>query len=155
MTNLTQNDSLTITVQKEPISGAVLPLAQALTDHLNGNFENALRCLPSSDVEGGTLVKVMAARAHLLLQANRFEEAQNEFARLISIEPSLEDAHFQSGYCLYNLGRFADALRAFAESSKLAPDRTETLVAMGNCLLNLNRPVESFSLFVECLAKHR
>ena len=149
-----QKDSSTKEVRQEPMSGAVLPLAQALADHLNGNIEGALARLNSSDAEDGSLVDVVAARGHLMLEANRFDEAQKQFARLISLEPSLEAAHFHSGYCLYQLGRFEEALGAFTESSRLAPDRADTQVAMGNCLLNLNRPVESFAVFDECLARH-
>src|ERR1700694_4849965 len=107
--------------RQHPISGAVLPLAQPLADHLNGNIEGALARLNSSDAEDGSLVDVVAARAHLQLQANRFEEAQKQFARLISMEPSLEAAHFHSGFCSYQLGRFEDALAAFNETPRTAP----------------------------------
>ena len=140
--------------QDQPTSGAVLPLAQALADHLNGNIEGALARLSSSEAEEGSLIDVVAARAHLLMQANRFEEAQKQFARLISMEPSLESAHFHSGFCSYQMGRFEDALAGFIESSRLAPHRADTQVAMGNCLLNLNRPTESFVIFDECLTTH-
>ncbi len=152
--NRRQKDSSRTESGPETANGAVLPLAQALADHLNGNIEGALARLNSSDAEEGNIADVVAARGHLLLRANRFEEAQKQFARLVSMEPSLEAAHFHSGFCLYQLGRFEGALGAFEESYRLAPDRADTQVAMGNCLLNLNRPGESSSVFDQCLAKH-
>jgi len=132
---------------------AALPLAQALSDHLNGNIESALSRLNSSD-EDSNVADVVAARGHLLLRANRFDEAHRQFARLISLEPALEPAHFHSGFCLYQLGRFEGALAAFEESHRLAPDRADTQIARGNCLLNVNRPAEAAAVFDECLAKH-
>ncbi len=152
--NRRQKDSSRAENGQEQANGAVLPLAQALADHLNGNIEGALARLNSSDAEDGNMPDVVAARGHLLLRANRFEEAQKHFARLVTMEPALEAAHFHSGFCLYQLGRFEGALGAFEESYRLAPDRADTQVAMGNCLLNLNRPGESSSVFDQCLAKH-
>src|SRR4051812_22578011 len=92
--NRRQKDSFTKEVRQEPMSGAALPLAQALADHLSGNIEGALARLNSADAEESSLVDVVAARGHLLLQSKRFEEAQKQFSRLISIDSSLEAAHF-------------------------------------------------------------
>src|SRR5256885_1052784 len=79
--------------RREPINGAVVALGQAVVDDLNGNIAGALSRLESSDVDQNS-VDLVAARGHLLLQANRFEEAQKAFSRLISIDPTLETAHF-------------------------------------------------------------
>src|ERR1022692_5097629 len=96
-----QKDSTPAENHPEPVNGATIPLAQALADHLNGNIEGALAKLNSLDGEDGNIADVVAAKAHLLLRANRFEEAQRQFARLISIMPLLEAAHYHSGFCLY------------------------------------------------------
>src|SRR5579872_969230 len=101
---------------EQPVNGATLPLAQALADHLSGNIEGALAKLNSLDAEHGNIADIVAGRAHLLLRSNRFDEAQKQFARLISINPSLEAAHYHSGFCLYQLGQFDEALGAFEES---------------------------------------
>src|SRR5262252_7226337 len=93
------NDSSRIGGREQPANGAVLPLAQALTDQLNGNIESALARLNSLDTEDGNLADIVAARGHLLLEAGRFEEAQRQFASLISTDSSLEAAHFHSGFC--------------------------------------------------------
>src|ERR1035441_2321534 len=85
-----QKDSTPAENHPEPVNGATIPLAQALADHLNGNIEGALAKLNSLDGEDGNIADVVAAKAHLLLRANRFEEAQRQFARLISIMPLLE-----------------------------------------------------------------
>ena len=149
-----QKDSTPAENHPEPVNGATIPLAQALADHLNGNIEGALAKLNSIDGEDGNIADVVAAKAHLLLRANRFEEAQRQFARLISIKPSLEAAHYHSGFCLYQLGEYEAAVGAFEESRKLAPGGADTQIALGNCLLNLNRPGDAVSTFEKCLAEH-
>jgi len=145
---------VTTETTQPPANAATLPLAQALIDHLNGNIEGALARLGSDSVEASAVPDIVAARAHLLLRANRFDEAQKQFERLISIEPTLQAAHYHSGFCLYQLGRFEAALSAFQESHRLEPNAADTEIAIGNCLLNMNRPSEAASAFESCLAVH-
>jgi tetratricopeptide (TPR) repeat protein len=149
-----QKEVLTTETTLQPASAAALPLAQALIDHLNGNVESALARLGSDGVETSPLPDIVAARGHLLLRANRFEEAQKQFERLISMEPTLQAAHYHSGFCLYQLGRFEAALSAFKESYRLEPSAADTEIAIGNCLLNINRPGEAAAVFENCLTVH-
>src|SRR4029077_4161609 len=91
--NRRQKESSTTESRQPLVNGTVLPLAQALADHLNGNIESALARLNSPDVEDGNVADVIAARAHLLLRAGRFEEAQKQFGRLLSIAPRPSAPH--------------------------------------------------------------
>jgi tetratricopeptide (TPR) repeat protein len=138
----------------EPPGNAVIQLAQALADHLNGDVDSALVRLGSDGVEASTVPDIVAARGHLLLRANRYAEAQTQFEQLIHLDPSLESAHFHLGVCLYELGRFQDAIRAFQESHLLAPDRSDSPVAIGNCFIHLNSAERANRTFDACLARY-
>jgi protein O-GlcNAc transferase len=138
----------------EPAGNAVISLAQALADHLNGNIEGALERLGSEGEETCTVPDIVAARAHLLLRTNRYTEAQAQFEQLIQLDPSLESAHFHLGVCLYELGRFQEALSAFQASLLLAPERPDSRVAIGNCFIHLNSAEQANRAFDACLTRH-
>src|SRR5580658_8886668 len=82
-------------------------LARAVMAHLRGDPSAALRSLPPGAAE---TPETAAARAHLLAELKRYEEAVAEYEKLLALRPHYAEGHYQCGACLYHLGRFAEAL---------------------------------------------
>ncbi len=133
-----------------PSENGVEALAQAVMAHLKGDPGAALRSLPAN---GAATPETAAARAHLLSELKRYDEAAAEYEKLLALRPDNAEGHYQCGACLYHLGRFDDALPHFSRSAELDPTRADAYLVKGICLLHLKRPEEALEAFGKCLEK--
>lgn len=125
-------------------------LARAAVAHLRGDPAAALGALESG---ASATPEVAAARAHLLAEVKRYDEAVAEYERLLAARPQYADGHYHCGVCLYHLGRYEDALAHFTRSTDLDPAHVDAQLVKGICLLHLKRPDEALEPFGKCLEK--
>ncbi len=59
----------------------------------------------------------------ILLRAHRYEEAQQDLQRAVSLDPDSVEAHYQLGLVLRRLGKSADSENEFAASRKLEAEQ--------------------------------
>ena len=94
-----------------------------------------------------------AARAHLLAELQRYDEAAVEYDKLLELRPHYAEGYYQGGACLYRLGKHAEALQRFTKAAELDPAHLEAQLVKGICLLHLKRPEEALEAFGKCLEK--
>lgn len=125
-------------------------LARAVTAHLKGDPAEALHSLEPGGID---TPETIAARAHLLAELKRYEEAVVEYEKLLAVRPHYAEGQYQCGACLYHLGRFEEALPRFSKSTELDPTHVESHLVKGICELHLKRPEEALASFGKCLEK--
>jgi tetratricopeptide (TPR) repeat protein len=128
-------------------------LARAVIAHLRGDAAAALGSLDPATVPEKEVPETLAARAHLLAELKKYEEAVGEYEKLLERRPHYAEGHYQCGACLYHLGRFEEALPYFARSAELDPTHLDTHLVKGICQLHLKRPEEALESFGKCLEK--
>jgi tetratricopeptide (TPR) repeat protein len=128
-------------------------LALAVMAHLKGDPGEALRSLePGLSGEPET-PETAAARAHLLAELKRYDEAAAEYEKLLALRPNYAEGHYQCGACLYQLGRYEEALLHFGKSVDLDQTHADAYLVKGICLLQLKRPEEALEAFGKCLER--
>lgn len=129
------------------------PLARAVMAHLKGDLRGALEALEPNGSGPAETPETVAARAQLLTELKRHEEAAREYEKLLAMRPHSAEAHYQSGVCLYQLGRYPDALPHLSRAVELDATHAQAHLVKGICLLHLKRPEESLEAFGKCLEK--
>ncbi len=61
-------------------------------------------------------------QAIILWNAGKYPEAKAEFEKVVALDPTMAEAHYQLGMANVNLGQLPAAAKAFEEYLKLAPD---------------------------------
>lgn len=90
------------------------------------------------------------ADAWKLFEAERFQEAEPMYRKLLNLNPHDPIATHQLGLTLMQLGRCEDALAVFGNMSSLNPseeDFADTTYRMGQCYVELERWEEAFIHF--------
>jgi protein O-GlcNAc transferase len=128
-------------------------LAHAVIAHLKGNPAAALGSLDPRTASEREVPETLAARAHLLAELKKDEEAVVEYEKLLALRPHYAEGHYQCGACLYHLGRYEDALPHFARSAELDPTHVDTHLVKGICQLHLKQAEEALESFGKCLEK--
>jgi tetratricopeptide (TPR) repeat protein len=77
-----------------------------------------------------------------------FDQAVEDYNRVIALEPEHLDAHFHRGSAQEKLGKLDEAVKDFSTVIKLDPNHAKALYARGACL-NLKGD------FVRAVGKHR
>lgn len=86
-------------------------------------------------------------RAMELYQRGRWSEAEREFRKAISADPSRGDWQFNLGLTLEAAGRDSDALACYEAAASLLPNEAEPLLAAGCAALRLGRPADAIAAF--------
>lgn len=79
-------------------------------------------------------------RAHEHFEAARWEEAESELRRALSLDPSRTEWHFNLGLTLEAAGRWAAAIRALLDAHRLDPEEAQTSLLIGVNYLRLDKP---------------
>jgi len=95
-------------------------------------------------------------RAHftlgnLLLREGRAEEAMNEYAEALRLEPRHAEAHNGLGNALVRLGRVDEAIAEYGRAAALEPEFVEARYNLGNALAQSGRPQEAIAWYREAL----
>jgi tetratricopeptide (TPR) repeat protein len=149
MPRMTTMEAPIATAPEKSING----LAHAVIAHLRGDPAAALGSLDPASASEKEIPETLAARAHLLAELKKYQEAVGEYEKLLARRPHYAEGHYQCGACLYHLGRFEDALPYFARSAELDPTHVDTYLVKGICQLHLKRPEEALESFAKCLEK--
>ncbi|MDZ4852624.1 MAG: tetratricopeptide repeat protein [Pirellulaceae bacterium] len=117
-------DDYSKTIENQP-SNAVLYQQRAVaykalgkTDEAIADFGKAIEAAGSKKPE---CIPAQMSRGYLYFQLNKHEEAIEDFAAVIQINPQAAVAYNNRGYNLFQLGKAVDALRDYDEAIKLEP----------------------------------
>lgn len=90
-------------------------------------------------------------RAHELYEAGRWDEAEAELRRALSLNPFRAEWHFNLGLTLEAAGRWEDAVTALHDALQLDPGDHQILLLLGINFLRLDRVRDA----MECLEAAR
>jgi len=90
-----------------------------------------------------------AERAHEFYELGRWEEAEAELRKAISLNPDQAEWHYNLGLTLEAAGRINEAIQEFEICTDLEPDNPQPLVNLG---INLNR-LEKYTVAIERLER--
>ena len=84
-------------------------LARAVSLHLDGQLSAALKHLREALASGNSQPVFYSAIGHILCELREFEEAAENYSKLLELEPEHRSAHFNKGVCLARMSRWEEA----------------------------------------------
>src|SRR5215471_16882249 len=94
-------------------------LARAVSLHLEGKLEAALKELTDSAKSGKLEPFLYTAIAHIQYELHEFEQAAATYTKLLELAPEHRTAHFNKAVCLAKLGRWEEAAGSFEKALRI------------------------------------
>src|SRR5579859_820676 len=147
---LARTDLLDPASEKRPVQSATL--ARVLALNMDGKTEQALREIRDAIDSGEDLPELEWTKAHLEFQLSQFENALEDYEKVLKAQPNHKAAIYNTALCLEKLKRYDDAAAAFRKASDLDPKLAEAILGVAVSQLHCNRAEEALATFDECLA---
>lgn len=93
----------------------------------------------------------MIDNAYTLIDEQRYDQAQDGFARILKILPANEDAQAGLAYAARRSGKLAEALKQYEQLGRNPSHRTKALVGRGISLVQLQRWTEAEGVLLSAL----
>jgi Flp pilus assembly protein TadD len=90
-------------------------------------------------------------KASELMNQRRYEEAEAEWLRAITLDPAEALAHNNRGFCLAELGRAQEAVKEYETALELSPEYPEAHNNLGSALMAEGRVEEAIARFRRAL----
>src|SRR5689334_18522776 len=135
----------------EKTAGSQTHLARAVTLHLAGKREEALRQLQRAIAANEASAEIYRAMGHIHFEFGGFEEAAKSYRTLVQIKPQYAMGWFNLAVCLERGGLFEDAAQAFHKSSTLETAHVDSHLGLGVCHLRQEDPKSALFSFERCL----
>lgn len=126
--------------------------AKAVTFHLEGRREDALRELDRMIDHGETSSEVLAGKGHILFELGRYDESAKIYGGLLKNQPDDAIGRHQLALCLQHLERWDEAAAQYRRMISAGAHGYEIGMGLGTCLLHLSEPAEAAGYFDQCLA---
>ena len=130
---LARTDVLDAKSEKRPMQSAAL--AKALALNMDGKTEQALREVRDAIDGGEDLPELAWTKAHLEFQLGHFENALEDYRKVLEAQPSHKSATYNAALCLEKLKRYEEAIPAFRNAAQLDPLLAEAILGAGVCEL--------------------
>jgi len=122
-------------------------LATAVSLHLEGKAEEALRELRKAVERGESKPAMYSAMGHILYELQRYQEAVEAYSKLVEVEPHHRTGYFKLAVCLEKLGRWDEAAANFRKALQISPGNSEAQLGLGICLLHLENSEQALEAF--------
>src|SRR5580700_9478027 len=126
-------------------------LARAVTLHLAGKPEEALKQLERAADSGEPSAEIYRAMGHIQFELNAFAEAADSYRSLTELKPQYAKGWFNLAVCLERLDDWDEASQAFHKASTLDPSHLEAHLGLGVSHLRLEDPKSALFAFERCL----
>ena len=126
-------------------------LARAVTLHLAGKREEALKQLQRSIEAGDASPEIYRAMGHIQFELNAFADAAASYRSLTQLKPQYAKGWFNLGVCLERADDWDNASQAFHNASTLDPSHLEAHLGLGVSYLRLEDPKSALFAFERCL----
>ena len=91
-------------------------------------------------------------KAHLEFQLGQFENALEDYQKLLETQPNHKGANYNAALCLEKLKRYEEAAGAFRKAAESGSETgRRRLLGVGVSELHCNRPEDALASFEECL----
>ena len=147
------NGSKTTSDSSEEKGGRSRSLATAVSLHLEGKAEEALRELRRAVERGENKPAIFSAMGHILYELQRYQEGVEAYSHLIQLEPHHRSGYFKLAVCLEKLGRWDEAAANFRKALQIAPGNSEAQLGLGICLLHLENSEQALEAFDQHLSQ--
>jgi tetratricopeptide (TPR) repeat protein len=114
-------------------------IEEALVYQVLGQYSEALTCLDTVLLSSPKLHRARKLKAELLTEINRYEEAAEEWRRLVQESPDDPYLHANLGESLKRAGNAHEALTWLENAARSAPNSTVIQVAFAREALSQNR----------------
>src|SRR6202167_2220242 len=120
---LARTDTLDAQSEKRPVQSPALVKALAL--NMDGKTEQALREIREAMDAGDSLPELIWTRAHLEFQLGQFDNALEDYQKVLETQPNHKAATYNVALCLEKLARYEEAGAAFRKPGKPDPKPSE------------------------------
>ena len=138
------------TVAKRPQNWRALSNL-AWIQFLQGDPETAVETYNRSIAAKSRFPIPFQGRGDVFMKLGRFAEAENDYRKVIELDPLRISAHFKLGACLIQQEKFEEALSPLNETIRLAPQGADGYRLRGNALSQLRRYAEAVKDFSTAL----
>src|SRR5215471_3651044 len=105
----------------EKNAGPQTHLARAVTLHLAGKREEALKQLQRAIAANEASAEIYRAMGHIQFELGSFEEAAKSYRILVQVKPQYSMGWFNLAVCLERSGIWEDAAQSFHRAATLEP----------------------------------
>jgi len=123
----------------------VVPLEKAESALESGKPQAALPYVDQAAREKPNSVEVHFIRANVLARSNQPQQAEEEFKRVLQLQPSQPRAWNALGRLYVRQDRWQEAAAAFSKATDLAPRDPSSWYDLGLSLQRLNRPEDAIA----------
>ena len=126
-------------------------LARAVTLHLAGKREEALKQLQRAIAANEASAEIYRAMGHIQFELGNFEESSKSYRILVQVKPQFAMGWFNLAVCLERSGAWDDAAQAFHKACTLEDGHVEAHLGLGVCHLRQEDPKSALFSFERCL----
>src|ERR1700722_16542350 len=126
---LARTDVLDAESEKRPVQSSTL--AKVLALNMDGKTEQALREIRDAIDGGEDLPELAWTKAHLEFQLGHFENALEDYQKVLATQPSHKAATYNAALCLEKLKRYEEAVSAFRKAADLDSKLAEAILGVG------------------------
>ena len=127
-------------------AGSPSHLARAVTLHLAGKREEALKHLQRAIAANEASAEIYRAMGHIQFELGNFEESSKSYRILVQVKPQYAMGWFNLAVCLERSGAWDEAAQAFHKACTLEADHVEAHLGLGVCHLRQEDPKSSFPM---------
>src|SRR5947209_1833211 len=135
----------------EKTGGSHNHLARAVTLHLAGRREEALKQLQRAIAANEASAEIYRAMGHVQFELGNFEEAAKSYRILVQVKPQYATGWFNLAVCLERSGAWEDAAQAFHKACTLEATHLDAHLGLGVCHLRQEDPKSALFSFERCL----
>lgn len=122
---LDRMDEASVRLRNDPNANAVIQYGRGVAAVRQGRPEEALSHFDWVLKSDPKNTAVLEAKAAALVELNRFDDAETEYARLTQIAPEDLNARYNHAVVLYRLSRFREAAEQLREVVRREPEHAE------------------------------
>src|SRR5260370_10449167 len=126
-------------------------LARAVTLHLAGKREEAIKQLQRAIAANEASAEIYRAMGHIQFELGNFEEAAKSYRILAQVKPQYAMGWFNLAVCLERAGAWEDAAQAFHRAATLDDAYVDAHLGLGVCHSRQEDPKSALFSFNRCL----
>src|SRR5438045_634760 len=120
-------------------------LSKAVSLHLEGKLESAVRLLTKALEDGEHNAGLYTALGHIQCEMHDYEGAAHTYSQLTDLDPRHRTAWFNLGVCQSNLKQWRNAAESFRNATEADATRPDATLGFGIALIHDARPAEALS----------
>lgn len=134
-------------VEKFPAKTKEQWLAESLTHHRAGHYEQALKAFDQAMLIDPDYARAYRSKGDVLYDLKRYEEALVVYEQALRLDPNHARIHGNRGDILRHLRRYEEALAAYEQAISLEPNLARNYNDKGNVLFYLKRYEEALAAY--------